>query len=146
MSVRLLRLSACLVALGCSDSVAPSTHTARLDLVGPNVFQIIDRPVNPGCAYHWVIQARGTSFTLRSGRMIRVVNGIPTDTVYRWDGQTIRPLFTTPTISGGETRTSGEYSSTGRDLQSFEFDTEFDYVASNGETGVVLQRLYCLRL
>jgi len=128
----------------CSDTTAPR-HGIGADLVGPDSFPIVDQPVNPGCHYYWILQTRGAPIALIAGRLIRLVGSVPADTFYRWDQELIKPLFGGPTILAGERRESGLYASTGDNMQSFDFDTEFSFTGPSSDTGVVRQRISCVR-
>jgi hypothetical protein len=144
---RPISLLIAVVAAACSDTTAPRRGT-NPDLVGPDSFSIVDQAVNPGCHYSWILQAGSAPFTLIGGRMIgldgTLFNAVP-DTFYVWDGETITPLFGTPTFLAGERRQSDTYSTIGDSIQSFDFNTEFDFTGPSGDTGVVRQRISCVR-
>ncbi len=135
------------VAVACSDTTAPRRGTSP-DLVGPDSFPIVDQAVNPGCAYSWILQAGSDPVTLIGGRMIgldgTLFSTVP-DTFYLWDQETIKPLFRGPTFLAGERRQSGPYGTTGENIQSFDFTTELDFTGPRGDTGVVRQRISCVR-
>ena len=136
-----------------SDLQEPDRHGARApdvpyntpDLVGPGSFQIVDQLVNPGCHYHWILQAGTAAITLTGGRKIRVAGYMPFGEFYTWNQETIQPLFGHPQFSPGEKRTSGPYATTGQNVQSYAFDTEFDYIDEHGQIGIVRQRIRCVR-
>ena len=114
-------------------------------LVGPESFPIVDQQINPGCGYHWVLHAGSEAITLTGGRKIIVSGTMPHGVSYTWSQETILALFGGPQFSPGETRTSGPFSTTGSNVQSFDFDTELDYTDEHGRTGVVRQRIRCVR-
>jgi len=132
------------VAAACSDTTASRRGTSP-DLVGPDSFPVVDQAVNPGCAYSWTLQAGSAPITLIGGRLIGLSGTFAADTFYVWDQETITPLFGAPTFLAGEKRQSGPYSTTGDSIQSFDFNTEFDFTGPRGDTGVVRQRISCVR-
>lgn len=135
------------VAAACSDTTALSRGT-RPELVGPDSFPIVDGVVNPGCGYSWILRAGNVPITLIGGRIIglegTLFRTIP-DTFYLWDQETITALFGAPTFSARERRQSGAYATSGDSIQSFDFNTELDFTNSHGDTGVVRQRISCVR-
>ena len=137
-------LAAVWAAATCSETTAPRRGLGA-DLVGPDSFAIVDQPVNPGCHYYWILQARSDAITLIGGRMISMVGSVPGDTIYLWDRETIAPLFGEPTIPAGERMQSDGYSTVGDSLPSFDFETEFNFTGPGGDTGVVRQRISCVR-
>lgn len=145
--LRLVILFVVVLAAACSDTVALPRGTSP-EFVGPDSFSIVDQAVNPGCGYSWILQAGSAPITLIGGRMI-AVNGVLfrtfPDTFYRWDQETIRPLFGTRTFLAGERRQSGSYATVGAGVQSFDFTTELDFTGLGGDTGVVHQRISCVR-
>ena len=136
------------------EPIIPATGPIQLVLVGKDTFFIQDTPVNPGCHYQWTMKAIGGSgpgAELRGGRILRTSNtapsGIPSDTVYRWDTLTIKPLFNTPFFFSGEQRTSGPYATVSTNLPSSKNRVEFDYIVAPDVTvRVVSQIYYCIRL
>ncbi|HET8667627.1 MAG TPA: hypothetical protein VFM10_06580 [Terriglobales bacterium] len=135
------------VAAACSDTTALRRRTSP-DLVGPDSFPIVDQAVNPGCTYSWILQAGSAPITLIGGRIIGLEGslfGTVPDTFYHWDQETIKPLFGAPTFLAGERRQSGTYATTGDSIQSFDFNTELDFTGPGGDTGVVRQRISCVR-
>jgi hypothetical protein len=117
-------------------------------LVGPGSFPIVDQQVNPGCHYQWTLQAGSAAITLTGGRMIiRASGSMPLGTFYTWKPETVQHVFGSgnPRFNPGEKRTSAPYATTGKDVQSFDFDTEFDYVDEYGESGIVRQSVSCIR-
>jgi len=133
-----------LLAAACSDSTAPRRRTSP-DLVGPDSFPIVDQAVNPGCEYFWILEAGSAPITLIGGRQIDLSGTFAGDTTYVWDQETIKPLFGAPTFLAGERRQSGTYGTTADSLQSYDFNTEFDFTGPGGDTGVVRQRISCVR-
>lgn len=144
---RLVILFVVVVAAACSDTTALRRGTSP-DLVGPDSFPIVDHVVNPGCEYSWILQAGSAPITLIGGRMIgldgTLFATVP-DTFYLWDRETIKPLFGAPTFLAGERKQSGTYGTTGDNIQSFAFNTELDFTGPGGDTGVVRQRISCVR-
>jgi hypothetical protein len=143
----LIILFVAVVAAACSDTTAPRGAPSP-ELVGPDSFPIVDRDVNPGCAYAWILQAGSAPITLIGGRLIglngTIFNTVP-DTFYVWDHQTIKPLFGAPTFLAGDKRQSSIYATTGDNIQSFDFNTELDFTGPRGDTEVVRQRIRCVR-
>ncbi len=142
----------CLAAVACEETAIAPQQTLELQLVGADTFWIQDTEVNPGCHYEWIMRATGdvsARAELLGGHIFNSwdLNLAPVDTMYRWDEETIRPLFGgSAEFRAGQQRQSGPYATTSRGLPSFRMRVEFDYIVTPGRSEhVVSQDMYCLR-